>query len=154
MVFPCWKSESCPRRSASHETGTPQVERAFLVRPGTLLDRVGYDLELGRDLDEIALRVLYHEEKIVARSMSPRPPPQLDAPRRQVIGPVADIVPAIRLIGVVVLAALRRAEHAEAVMLGLAAVEGGGGRAVSIGGVDVVGRDEAERMLIKAHQCR
>src|SRR5712691_4675757 len=88
IAFPCWTSESGARRSASHETRTPQVERALLVRPGAPRDLVRHDLELGRDFDEIALRVLDHEEEVVARSMPPRSPPQLDAAARHDIGPV------------------------------------------------------------------
>src|SRR5690349_14542978 len=93
------KCSASPRRlrprSAPHETGTPEVERALLVLPAALLDIVGDDLELGRDLDEIALRVLDHEEEIVARPVAPGSPPERDPEACHVVGPVAQRVPGI-----------------------------------------------------------
>src|SRR5579883_2827551 len=107
----------CPRLSASHEARAPAIERPLFMRPGALLDRVGNNLQLGRELDEASLRILDHEEEIVAGAMSPRSPPQRRAARRHRVRPVADVVPARRLIGMMVGTRLRCAEHGEAVML-------------------------------------
>ena len=48
------------------------------------------------------VRVLNHEEEIVAGSVTSGSPPDLDVLAREVIGPIANVVPAGRLEGVVV----------------------------------------------------
>src|SRR5678816_1174807 len=50
------------RTLTAHERRTPQIERALFVVPGALTHFIGYDLELGGDLDQIVLRILHHEE--------------------------------------------------------------------------------------------
>src|SRR5262245_6801566 len=62
-------------RSAPHEARAPQVERALAVVPHPRRHLVGHDLELGGDLEQVAVRVLAHQEQVVARPVPPWPPP-------------------------------------------------------------------------------
>src|SRR6266850_6546835 len=89
--------------------------------PGSFHQVVRHDLQLGGNLDQVALRVLDHEEKIVAWAVSSRSPPQLYAQRRQVVRPIADVVPARNLIGVMVRPRLRTAECGETVVFRIGA---------------------------------
>src|SRR5258708_4236500 len=136
--------------SAAHPGLAPVVERALLVLPGAWTVLLRDVLELGRPFDLVAVGILDHEEQVVAGAVAPGAPPQLDVQGRQMVRPVADVVPARGLVTVMVRPRLRRAERGEAVMLVVRAQERGGH--VAIGGaafVDVIGGEEAELPLIE-----
>src|SRR6185503_7502450 len=90
------------RSSGTHPRRAPKVERALLMGPGAIGRARLEPLQLGGELDLVALRVLDHEEEIVAGPVATRAPPERDAQRPHAIGPVADVVPAARLVAVVV----------------------------------------------------
>src|SRR5258708_32431467 len=103
--------------SAAH-TGLATVgERALVVRPRAWTVLLRDVLELGRPFDLGAVGILDHEEQVVAGAVAPGAPPQLDGQGRQMVRPVADVVPARGLVAVMVRPRLRRAERGEAVML-------------------------------------
>src|SRR5471030_463453 len=136
--------QSSPRMSAAHKAGAPEIQGTFLVLPRTLLDAVLHDLELGRNLDQIAVRVLDHEEEVIAGTVAPRSPPQGDPDSRHVVGPVAQLVPRRRLVAMMIGARLGATEYREAVMLGVRAEEADRRHPVGAFALeDVIGDDEA-----------
>src|SRR5690242_16996878 len=73
--------------SAAHDRGAPQVQRALLVPPGARRARCVAHLEVRRDLEEVPVRILHHEEDVVARAVPPDAPVDRDARGSHAVGP-------------------------------------------------------------------
>jgi len=86
----------------------PKVEAAFLQGQDAGENLARRMFQFGRHFCLMAVGVLYHEEQIVAR-----PPPELGMPFRHMIGPIADIVSAGHLVGMLGATDFRGAEYHE-----------------------------------------
>ena len=110
---------------ATQECRAPTVKCIFLMRP--IADgAVRLDFfEFGGDLDPIIVGIMDEHEQIVARTMPPGTPFQRDALLGEIISPVADQVPFLRLIAVVIEAIPIGGEYRKTVMFVAATHEGG-----------------------------
>src|SRR5450830_27985 len=86
----------------THPGASPTIQCVLLLRPDTRNDIGSHQLQFSRELNAIAIGVVYHEEKIVAGPMTARPKENGDPLTSEFVRPVADIVPCIGLVTVVV----------------------------------------------------
>src|SRR5438270_5843809 len=114
--------------STSEERLTPLVEGVLLVRPDTHRPIAVHDLELGRNLDPVAVRIVDHDEEVVPGAVPARPPDELDALAGEVIRPIANQGPVARFIGVMIEPPLRSPEHRQGMVLHVGAEPAGGDR--------------------------
>lgn len=79
--------------------------------PGPLGNLIRHEFHFCRNLHQIALWIVHHEEEIVSRPVATRSPPQLDVECCEMICPVADVVPAGGFVCVMVRSGLRASKN-------------------------------------------
>ena len=91
-----------PQLSAAQRRSAPGVQSPFLVRPGADRPFYGNFFQLRRDLDPVAVRVVYENEQVIPGAVAAGSPFNWDSQRCEVIAPVPNAVPAGRFVTVMV----------------------------------------------------
>src|SRR6185295_17995682 len=145
------KNGSVPM-SAPHPRATPVVERVLRIRPRARLLAGHEALQLRGELQLVPVGIAHHEEEIVAGPVAAGTPEHRYAALPEAVAPVAHVVPAGRLVGVVVELVPGPQKKGEAVVLVIGADEKGGERPVLV--QHLVRNGEAELANVEVEKRR